>query len=131
MIPKILIVDELSPYLLFIKRFLSSEGFYVMVSDVEAEIFTRIDQDHPDLILIDVQMKKNEGFDLLKKIKLESHIYTPVIVISAVKKIHDIEKAFDYGAFDYLIKPLNLRDLKNKIKKALEKNMSNKNSCHA
>jgi len=130
MSPKLLIIDELSPYLFFIKRILSSEGYQVKVSDTESEIINFISTDEPDLILIDVQMNKGEGLEILKKIKMEFHTSTPTIVISAVKHISEIEKAFDYGAYDYLIKPLNLRDLKNKLKKALEKDKLNKNSYH-
>lgn len=127
---KLLIIDELSPYLFFIKRFLLNEGYQVVALDAANEILELIYKNEYDLILIDVQMNKGEGLEILKKIKMEFQISIPIIVISAVKNINEIEKAFNYGAFDYLIKPLNLRDLKNKISKAFEKDKMNKKGHH-
>ncbi|HAF31006.1 MAG TPA: hypothetical protein DCG75_18365 [Bacteroidales bacterium] len=118
---KLLIIDELSPYLFFIKRFLLNESYQVTALDTEKEILELVNKNEYDLILIDVQMNKGEGLEILKRLKMEFQISAPIIVISAVKHINEIEKAFDYGAYDYLIKPLNLRDLKNKLSNALEK----------
>lgn len=128
--PKLLIIDELSPYLFFVKRFLLNESYQVTALDMKKEILELINKNEYDVILIDVQMNKGEGLEILKKIKMEFQISSPIIVISAVKHISEIEKAFDYGAYDYLIKPLNLRDLKNKLSKALEKDKLNKKSHH-
>lgn len=128
--PKLLIIDELSAYLFFIKKVMINNGFEVVVSDDKKEVYKYILQNSPDIILIDVRLNKNEGFNILKKIKFKLKISAPAIVISRCKNVHEIEKAFDYGAYDYLIKPLNLRDLKNKVRKALEKDKFNKSSYH-
>lgn len=119
--PKLLIIDELSEYFFFLEKVLINIGYEVSGIDVENEIFEYLNMFLPDIILIDVQMNNGKGFIFLKKIKYEINVAAPVIVISSCKNIKEIEKAFNYGVYDYLIKPLNLNELTNRINKALEK----------
>lgn len=128
---KILIIDELTPYVYFIKRVLITDGYDVKVTDSEQEYVEYFNNNSPDLILIDVKINNASGFDYLKNITREINTNAPVIVISSGKDLNEIELAFDYGAYDYLIKPLNLRDMKNKINQALEKNKISKSKYHA
>jgi len=117
---KVLIIDAISNYLYFIKRVLINEGYEVMITSSEKELISYLHNDLPDLILVDVKLNNDQGFEYIRKIKKELNIETPAIVISNGKNIKEIERAFDYGASDYLIKPLNLRDLKNKVNASLK-----------
>jgi two-component system response regulator PilR (NtrC family) len=125
---KLLIIDDDFNYLTIVEKQMSKESFNVTVADTLPKIYDYLNQNSPDIILLDVIMNNGEGLIFLKK--LSSIIgRTPLIVISRGKDIDLIEKSFSYGAFDYLIKPLNLRDLKNKINFALEQRV-NKNTYH-
>ncbi len=128
---KILIIDEQSPYIYFIKRVLNNEGYEVTVGDSNTDYITESEVDLPDLILLDVKINRGEGFEYLKDITQYSGLNIPVIVISGSKNLKEIEKAFNCGAYDYLIKPLNLRDMKNKIDQAFKKNTNKERKCQS
>lgn len=127
---KILIIDEHSPYIYFIKRVLNNEGYEVIVGDTTSDYISESEVDLPDLILLDVKINHGEGFEYLKNITQYSGLKIPVIVISGSKNLKEIEKAFNCGAYDYLIKPLNLRDMKNKIAQAFQKNTVTKENIN-
>jgi len=74
---------------------------------------------HPDLMLLDIQLRQGNAFDFLDKIMPVS---CAVIFITAYDN-HAV-RAFKYSATDYILKPVNITELKNAIKKAEEK-MSN------
>ncbi|MEP6465363.1 MAG: LytTR family DNA-binding domain-containing protein [Parafilimonas sp.] len=71
---------------------------------------------HPDIMLLDIQLRKGNAFDFLDKI---IPISCAVIFITAYDN-HAL-RAFKYSAVDYLLKPVNISDLKNAVKKAEEK----------
>ncbi len=75
----------------------------------------------PDLILLDLVLPKVDGFDVLKQIKEDTDIKEiPVIVLTNLEAVKDINKALELGATTYLIKAdYSLEELIGKIKKAL------------
>lgn len=77
-----------------------------------------IEKHKPDLVFLDIQMKKGTGFDLLKKIK---KIDFEVIFITAYNQY--AVDAFKFSAFGYLLKPIKSKDLGEVIEK-LEKHLS-------
>lgn len=128
---KILIIDERSPYLFFIKKVMENDNFEVMISDNESDFLHIITEFSPELILIELHMNNRVGFEFLKKIRNKYNFSAPIIVTSSRTSVNEIEKAFELGAYDYLIKPLNLRDLKNKVRQAITKEKFRKNNCRA
>ena len=128
--PRILIIDEPSSYLYFIKNVMLSDGYEVMVTETESEIQKQLKEYFTNLILIDVHMNNSQGFEILEKLRKAFDYSAPIIITSRGTNINEIEKAFNLGAYDYLIKPLNLRDLKNKIKQAIAKQGIKKDDCH-
>ena len=127
---KLLLIDESSPYLFIVKKILINEGFEVGIAETKEGVNNYLKNTLPDIILIDVLMNSKNGFAILEKLKSEHNFLIPILVISAGKNIEIIKKAFNLGAYDYLIKPLNFRDLKNKINKALERAAQNKRQFH-
>ena len=122
---KILIIDTYSAYISLIKKLLSNEGYGVEICENENEINSYLKNHLPDIILIDVLLSNGKGFDILVHLKSKYSLIAPVIIISEGRNIETIERAFKSGAYDYLIKPINIKDLRNKIISAL-----NKNNCH-
>ncbi|HPJ36633.1 MAG TPA: ATP-binding protein [Spirochaetota bacterium] len=76
-----------------------------------------------DLILLDIMMPVISGYDLLKKIRLNySPQELPVILITAKSQIDDINKGFESGANDYIIKPFSLEELSRRVENQLKCN---------
>lgn len=69
-----------------------------------------------DLLILDINVPSLNGFQLLEKLK-EANMHMPVIYISALANIEDIEYGFKLGCSDYLKKPFHLKELAIRINK--------------
>jgi len=100
---------------------LKQEG-YEVISALDGEIGLRLAKEKkPDLILLDLILPKIHGFDVLKKIKEDKEIQEiPVIILTNLEGIGDVDKALELGATTYLVKTqYTLEEVVEKIKKAL------------
>lgn len=76
--------------------------------------------DLPDLIVLDVNMPKTDGYDCLLGIKRDDHvIHIPVVIYSTSRNPFMEKKAFDYGASKYFVKPDSFDILKRYMKELL------------
>lgn len=80
------------------------------------EAYHLINQLSPQLIFLDIEMPNGSGFDLLQKF---NHINFDIIFTTAYD--HYAIKAIKYSAIDYLLKPIDIDDLKNAVKRVLQK----------
>jgi DNA-binding response OmpR family regulator len=119
-ISKILLVedDELTSEL--ICNFLNECGFNVTPVFTVTEGISYINNNHYDLLILDINLPDFNGFEVLKNIK--HRISLPVIVTSAYSDIKSKISAFKYGASDYMVKPLELEELEARIWVQLGKN---------
>jgi CheY-like chemotaxis protein len=124
MIMKILVVDDekdIQP--LFQQRFRreirSGEiEFAFAYSGEEALDFMQKNEQEAVLILSDINMPGMSGLELLQKIKAEHHEPPPVVMmITAYGDDENYRQAMELGADDFLAKPVDFSELKNKIKK--------------
>lgn len=64
----------------------------------------------PKIILLDIQMPKINGMEVLKKLKAEKlSQMIPIVILTASNESPDIRKCYDLGAASYIVKPLNIR----------------------
>ena len=97
-----------------IRTCLKQLGYTVdWVLDGQHAVMT-IEQEHYDLMLLDLNLPKKNGHEVLKTIRLKKNSI-PVIVLTAKDEINDKLKALDTGADDYLVKPVNPMELKSRI----------------
>lgn len=85
------------------------------------EALEAVEQEIPDLILLDVLMPGMDGYQVCQRLK--SNVRTadiPIIFLTAMKDITDKTKAFEMGAIDYLTKPFEALELKARVKNHLE-----------
>jgi DNA-binding NtrC family response regulator len=73
----------------------------------------------PDVILLDVMMPKTDGIEMLQQIK-QLHPDCEVIMLTGVNSHQLAEKAKNFGAFDFIGKPFDIVDLRQKVARALE-----------
>ena len=119
---KILFVEDESALQETFKDFLNQEG-YQMVSALDGEIGLRLAKtEKPDLILLDLILPKKDGFEVLEELKKEEGTKDiPVIVLTHLEEMEDVQRAIELGARDYLVKAnYSLKEVVEKIKKALE-----------
>jgi two-component system cell cycle response regulator len=92
------------------------------VSAVEgAEAIDKAKQLLPDLILLDVMMPKMSGFEVCKRLKNDPRTADiPIIMVTALSELGDIERAIDSGTDDFLSKPVNRLELITRVKTMLK-----------
>lgn len=102
---KILIIeDDVFLNELMAKKLLE-EGFDVLKAANGEEGLEQARQENPDLILLDLILPGMDGFEILEKLKEDQETSPiPVIILSNLGQREDIERGFDLGADDYLIK---------------------------
>ena len=118
---KILVIDDMSTHLLLLQTILEEEGYKVLAVDNGEEAIKYIEND-PDisLVLLDIMMPEVDGYELLEKVKSgDKNVSMPIIIVSAKTDSSSIKEALEKGAYDYITKPLNVYDIKNKVKSAL------------
>src|SRR3954470_17211847 len=107
--PQILVVEDEPLSQDMLVRRLSSRGMRVAtVSDGEACV-QWLQSNVPDLILLDVQMPKMTGLEVLAEIRKHfTHDALPVILVTALGESEDVIRGLQAGANDYVVKPINL-----------------------
>jgi DNA-binding NtrC family response regulator len=80
----------------------------------------QVEEERPQVVLLDVLMPKTDGIEILRQIKT-IHPCCEVIMITGVNSQQLAAKAMDFGAFDFISKPFDVVELRQKVQKALEK----------
>ena len=106
MFPTLLIVDDEPSIVQSMKGLLTDEGFDVLTASNGYEALQMIDNDSPDLVLLDIWMPGIDGLETLKEIKTNNP-FIQVIIITGHGNIETAVKATKLGAFDLIEKPLS------------------------
>ncbi len=115
-IPKILVVDDTKFHLYLLESILSDLGFDVESINDSRMVMKTIQERDFDLIILDLMMPNIDGFQILKELTQDRQKQSiPVIILSAKSDSKSIQKTMDMGAQDYIVKPINVRDVQNKV----------------
>ena len=110
--PRVLIVDDDEEQLLLIQETLGSENLEIVVAQNAKDTFEAIYRQIPDLIILDIGLTGEDGFDILRSIRVEpQYDAVPIVIYSASHDIESKTKALDLGAVEYLEKPLHTKEL--------------------
>ena len=110
--PRVLIVDDDNAQLLLLQEALSSENLEIILASDARKTFEAIYRQIPDLIILDIGLSGEDGFDILRSIRVEpSYDTVPVVIYSASHDIDSKTQALDLGAVEFLEKPLHTREL--------------------
>lgn len=116
-INKVLIVDDSKTEIMFLTELLQKNGFVVRSAENADEAFKRLTEEKPDLILMDVVMPGQNGFQLTRSINRTPE-YTDVPIIICTSKNLETDRVWGMrqGARDYITKPVDPSELLAKIK---------------
>ncbi|PLX19506.1 MAG: response regulator [Salinivirgaceae bacterium] len=115
---KILIVDDADNNLLLLHDLLSELNYDVHIANNHNEALKIIDEQKPDLALLDIMMPEVDGFDLFERIK-KINPDIKAIFITAKSSEEDRKRAFSMGALDFIVKPVNIMNVIDSVEKAL------------
>lgn len=105
-----------------IKEYLEDEGFEVDAAYDSDEAFEKIYENSYDILLLDVMVPGENGFEILKKIEKE----IPTIFITSLNSVEDLEKGYESGCDDYIRKPFALKELKLRVETLLKREFETK-----
>jgi len=84
------------------------------------ETLEKVEEFHPDLILLDIMMPKLSGFEVCRKLKQDPKTKdVMVLMVTALNELGDIERAVDSGTDDFLSKPVNKLELLKRVENML------------
>jgi len=116
----LLVIDDEKPIADGIRMMLESSEYNCVVAYSGKDGLIKTREQTPDLVLLDINMPEADGFQVLKTLKNDvTTARMPVIMVTSCDTPDDIETAYKLGAAEYVIKPINFDDLRNKIAKVL------------
>ena len=116
---KVLVVDDDRVLADVVAFTLRRDGFDVIQAYDGVSGLQRWSNDQPDLIILDVNMPKMDGFEVCKRVRMESE--TPIILLTVREEEDDIVSGLEIGADDYIIKPFSPRQLVARVKAILRR----------
>ena len=118
---KILVVDDEPRNVKILQIQLQARGYTVLTASDGAEALQIISEDIPDLILLDINMPKVDGFEVVTRVRADKKTeFIPIIMITALRDTHENRiKAVEAGADDFIEKPFNSFEVLARIKSLL------------
>ncbi|GAK60717.1 response regulator receiver sensor signal transduction histidine kinase [Candidatus Vecturithrix granuli] len=108
----VLIVDDNPTHLIVLSDYLTADGFDILCAQDGESAIQRAEQEHPDIILLDILMPGLDGFEICRLLKDQSVTREiPVIFMTALTEMNDKLNAFKAGGVDYITKPLQLPEV--------------------
>lgn len=121
---KILVVDDSTTNVVLLEAILDEKGYQIETALNAKEAYAIIENESPDLILLDLLMPKISGFEFLEELRKNPKAKnTPVIVVSALADEENVEKILKMGAVDFIKKPIDLQYLVERVENVLQKTM--------
>lgn len=114
---KILLVEDDKGIIENLTEFLTNEGFGVRHADGQRGALELLEQEHFDLVLLDISLADGNGFSVCSAVKADYGI--PVIFLTASGDEYSTVTGFNLGADDYIAKPFRPRELVSRIKNIL------------
>ncbi|MBR5779070.1 MAG: response regulator transcription factor [Clostridia bacterium] len=119
MTTKILVIDDDINICDLLRMYLEKEGYEVRTANDGVEAMTVFRMYEPDLVLLDIMLPKKDGWQICREIREQSS--KPVIMISAKGETIDKVLGLELGADDYIVKPLDMKEVFARIKAVLRR----------
>ncbi|MBR2067841.1 MAG: response regulator transcription factor [Solobacterium sp.] len=120
---KLLIVDDEEKIREMICKYAKHEGFETDVASDGFEAISKCENDHFDLVIMDVMMPNLDGFSAVKDIR-EMQPNLPIIMLSALGEEYDKIHGFDVGIDDYVVKPFSGKELMMRVHAILKRSLT-------
>jgi DNA-binding response OmpR family regulator len=111
---RILLVEDDADLADLMSYALGREGHSVLVARDGEQAMERWRSDEPDMVLLDIGLPKLDGWEVLRRMRLESS--TPVIMVTARDEDHEAVRGLDLGADDYVTKPFSAKQLAARVR---------------
>lgn len=117
---KILVADDQANVRRILEFNLRRKGFEVVSAGDGIQTLAKLEQEKPDLLILDIMMPGVDGYQVLERLAGNGGAPCPILVISAKGTQGDIVRALKLGAKDYIVKPFNLEMVLQKVFRLVE-----------
>jgi diguanylate cyclase (GGDEF)-like protein len=118
--PLVLVVDDDEVFRLVARSYLEDAGFRVEEAVNGASAVERFAAHEPDIVLLDIVMPDMDGFTTCSALRaLPGGLRTPIVMMTSVDDRESIERAYEVGATDFIVKPINSFILKHRLQHIL------------
>ncbi len=118
--PKILLVDDVDLFLELERSYLSGCDYDLVTASSGEETLNRLDRIAPDLLLLDYYMPGINGDDVCRAIRRNPRWEKlPILMVTAAGKLAEVQNCLDAGCDDYVTKPVNKLELREKVERLL------------
>ena len=116
----VLIADDNEQNCELLEAYLDDGGIEIAMAFDGQETIEKVAEFEPDLILLDIMMPRMSGYEVCQKLKSDSATRDiPILMVTALNEMGDIEKAVNAGCDDFLTKPVNRLELTTRVKSLL------------
>ncbi len=118
--PKILLVDDVDLFLELERSYLEGCGYDLITASSGEETLQRLDKIAPDVLLLDYYMPGINGDEVCRLIRRSSKWEKlPILMVTAAGKPEEVQSCLDAGCDDYITKPVNKQELREKVERLL------------
>ncbi len=126
---KVLVVDDKPTLRESLRRALTLEGYEVETVANGKQALTTVQEERPDLIILDILMPEMDGLQVCRSLRLSGD-FTPVLMLTVRDRVADRVAGLDAGADDYLVKPFALEELLARVRALLRRSVFQEGTEH-
>src|SRR5207244_10401275 len=116
----ILVVDDNAQNVELMQAYLETLNCLVQVAVDGIDALEKVEKVKPDLILLDIMMPRMSGFEVCRRLKADPKTRDiPILMVTALNELGDIERGVESGTDDFLTKPINKLELLTRVKSLL------------
>ena len=118
--PRVLVVDDEESVVITIRAILELDGYEVRTSTTATQARALVREQELDLVLTDLRLEDGDGLDVLRAVQ-ESSPETVTIMLTGYASLESAVQALRAGAYDYLIKPSEVEELRSTVARGIER----------